>query len=194
MRRRVRVPGPATAALALVALAAVAVAACGSPAPAGWQTFGNPQYRFSIAYDAGHFTPKAPIDAKIKKGTTSAYGVGFIPHEAPSGGNVLSLYVVQVTTYKSAWTAKKVASLKPYFTKSVANMTATLGAKVSGPVRETIAGAPAWSIQGTLTTGGTPIHMRIHYVFRGSDEYELVEQATAADWPAGPPTRPSSAG
>ena len=185
MRALARASGVLAAALAL--LAPAAVAGCGSQPEAGWQTFDNPQYRFSIAYDAGHFTPKAPINAKIKTGAKSGYGVGFIPKDAPPSGNVLTLYVVQVTTYSSPWTAKKVAGLKPYFVKSVANMTKTLGATIAGPVSETIAGAPAWRIDGTLTTGGTALHMRIHYVFHASNEYELVEQATAADWPADAP-------
>ena len=198
MRALVRASGLLAASLAL--LAAANVAGCGSQPEAGWQTFDNPQYRFSIAYDAGRFTPKAPINARIKTGAESGYGVGFIPDDATTtapvagegatatpSGNILTLYVVQVTTYSSPWTAKKVAGLKPYFVKSVAGMTKNLGAKIVGPARETIAGAPAWRIEGTLTTGGTQLRMRIHYVFHGSNEYELVEQATAADWPADAP-------
>jgi hypothetical protein len=198
MTRLVRASGLLAASLAL--LAAATVAGCGSQPEAGWQTFDNPQYQFSIGYDAGRFTPHAPINARIKTGAKSGYGVGFIPDDASTAaptasegvtatpsGNVVTLYVVQVTTYSSPWTAKKVAALKPYFVKSVAGMTKTLGAKVTGPVRETIAGAPAWRIEATLTSQGTELHMRIHYVFHGSNEYELVEQATAGDWPANAP-------
>jgi len=159
----------------------------GSGSGPDYQAYDNAQYAFSIQYDAARFTIKSALGSQIRTGAKPGFRAGFVPTSAPAAGKTLTLYVVQVTPYASPWTPQRIAAQQAVFTRFVAAADARTGGKLVGPFRETVGGAPAYRVEGVVTTSGTEVHMRVHFVFHGKNEYELAEQAAAADWPTDGP-------
>ena len=187
-RRRVAAPPGlprVAAALAVLAVATLAVAACGESAGEGAAaaqpvTYRNAEYGFSLTYDPRFTQTAATVtDADV------AFSVAFADLDGVAAdGRAVDVIEVAVFELPDAVKPADVPRLKPDVDAVAKEMLAPLdGATVTEPLSATkVGGVPGFTLSYTFSEGGTELTAATWFLFKGDRQYQLVTQASSADW------------
>jgi len=176
-------------ALTLAALA-LATAACGGSGDSGGpssgggtETYANDKYGFSITYDT--LLTQGRPSAGTGSGPGSAFDIAFVD---TGGTDIDGEYIdgIRVSVYELTRAVKpdEVPQLKPQADGVVAQLMDSLpSAQVTEPLQDVeIDGVPGFTISYTFTQQEVDVTAASYFLFSGTYEYELTEQASRQDW------------
>jgi hypothetical protein len=172
------------AALTIVLLATV-LSACGSSA----KTYTDSSYGYSFSYPAG-WKIQAGVTSDATAGSSSA---GAVAVYNSKGTTVDKIYVdlAMVMVYKltvtvnDPWSSDIQAQLEGLVTDLKGQAS---DAKIEQALEQTTkAGLKGYAVTLTFTKGGTPMRSTLYFLFDGTIEYQVTQQAAIATWEATKP-------
>ena len=176
---------PVCLAVLTIVLLAMVLSACGSSA----KTYTDSSYGYSFSYPAGW---------KIQTGATSdatagSSAAGAVAVYNSAGTTVDKIYVdlAMVMVYKltvavaDPWSPQTQAQLEGLVTDLQGQ---TSDAKVEQALEQTTeAGLKGYAVTLTFTKGGRPMRSTLYFLFDGTIEYQVTQQAAVATWQATKP-------
>jgi hypothetical protein len=166
-----------------MALALVVVMGATASACSGTKMYTDTAYGYSFAY---------PDDWKVKAGTTDVTAGGAVSGNVgvynPAGTEVdqsfVDLALIMVYNLQDAVPEPWVPSVQTELQKVLSSLEKqTAGVNVEQPLKQAEAGGlKGYSVTYTFTKSGTPMRSTLYFLFDGTREYELNEQAAVAAW------------
>ena len=164
-------------------LFAIALTALLSACGAGTKVYTDLTYGYSISY---------PGDWRLNNGTSDVTAGGQVsgnvaiynPEGSKAGDTYVDLALIVVynlsTKVTDPWAASTQSELESVLTDLQSR---TSDVKVVEPLKQTTAGGlKGYSVSYTFTKNGAALHSTLYFLFDGTREYELNEQAAVASW------------
>ena len=163
-----------------VFLVATVVSACGSSV----KTYTDKSYGYSFSYPSGWKTQAGVTSDATAGGSTAGSVAVYNPDGTTAGKVYVDLAMIMVyklsTVVDDPWSSATLAELQGLVTDLQSQST---DMKVEQALQQTTqAGLKGYSATFTFTKDGTPMRSTVYFLFNGSIEYEVNQQAAIASW------------
>jgi hypothetical protein len=147
-----------------------------SPSPTGPQTYTDEQFGFSFDYEPP-FAPDAGAVFNTQSGPPPAAMVSVSDPKGPTGeAGPVNSWTVSVYELGEPVTAANLPAAKSELEQRVLPALQQGKAKLGELKPTTVAGAPAFTVDGSFAIGKTPVSTTLTFVLDGNTEYQIVAQ------------------